>query len=444
MGNPQIGFRLVVNGKLVRHFPKGQGLAQRAGMLLGKETAACLYPLDHQVPYKEGSLIVSGVCATPAVTRSTAGRLYYFVNARLVKDPGLTAALFQGYRGRIMKGRYPVGVICIDLPFAEVDVNVHPAKREIKFLSPQPVYQALASAVSSAMAEAQTDPVAYSRSGAVQPCENAADLSGSLDVQQRDGPATADTPYCPVSEASGRVAQPGAPWQGLGDDVEKKQTAAGTGGRESFAALTRVSPSEPPPLIRFTTRPRVMGQVLGTYIVAEHEKHLVLVDQHAAHERITYDALKKRHQGLGVQSQDLMVPEVLEVTHREADLLAGILEDLGRLGIRMEPFGGESFVIKSIPVLMEDKAVKPFVADVLDTLAQANEVGEKDGPLDEILISMACHRAIRANKAMTPEEMAQLLSDLWQCENPMHCPHGRPIMISFDAGQLEKLFKRVV
>ena len=495
MGNPGIGFRLVVNGRLVRHFPKGQTLGQRAGMLLGKETAGNLYPLDHCVPYKDGSLSVSGVCANPSVTRSTAGRLYYYVNARLVKDPGLTAALFQGFRGRIMKGRYPVGVICIDLPFTEVDVNVHPAKREIKFLSPQPVYQALAFAVSSAMAGAQTDPIAYARTGPVpSPVSGRAPVrfgsrsepaarEASTDrdnffapkTQKAWGPSAGERPYPPPTEPSGRVAQAAEPWGRQGEsvvnikDVEAPPPVDNDGGSRILAATrgkaaeaclvtepegppaqkyfsdtVPASPSAPASLIRFETPPRVVGQVLGTYIVAEHGDHLLLVDQHAAHERITYDALKKRHEGLGVQSQDLMVPEVLEVTHREADLLAGILEDLGRLGIRMEPFGGESFVIKSIPVLMEDKAVKPFVADVLDTLVQANEVGEKDGWLDEILISMACHRAIRANKPLDHREMVQLLSDLWQCENPMHCPHGRPILISFDGGQLEKLFKRVV
>ncbi len=491
MGNPKIGFRLFVNGRLVRHFPKGQTLSRRAGMLLGKETAGSLYPLDHTVPYKDGSLSVSGVCANPSVTRSTAGRLYYFVNARLVRDSGLTAALFQGYRGRIMKGRYPVGVICIDLPFNEVDVNVHPAKREIKFLSPQPVYQALVSAVSSAMARAQATPLAYARSGpvpvsvpgkATAPFLKRAETvrneeRPSCDSHNPSTPSVEDSSYQLVRETPRRVAQAPEPWGEQGDAAEKGQamgmrTSVGNDDRtyalsaarkkdatasvsveedeadeaaskSFFVAETTVS-SDFAPLIRFEVPPRVVGQVLGTYIVAEHENHLLLVDQHAAHERITYDALKKRHEGLGVQSQDLMVPEVLELTHREADLLEGLLDDLGRLGIRIEPFGGESFIIKSIPVLMEDRAVKPFVADVLDTLAQSNEAGEKDGWLNEILISMACHRAIRANKAMKSEEMEQLLRDLWQCENPMHCPHGRPILLSFDAGQLEKLFKRVV
>ena len=466
MGNPKVGFRLFVNGKLVRHFPKNQKVLQRAGMLLGQDAVPHLYPLDLNREFNGGNLAISGVCANPSVTRSTAGRIYYFVNSRLVKDPGLTAALFQGYRGRIMKGRYPVGVICIDMPFKDVDVNVHPAKREIKFLAPQPVYHALAEAVSRAMAQAQTQPLAYARSGPA-PLPAARPLSFSPDPVVREektplpvhrGGKTQDVNpeagYKPVRDASGHVAQPAPSWSqspapSIGKKVSPVSFADDT--IESKSVVPPPAPESPAPeipapepLIRFKTLPRVAGQVLGTYIVAEHENHLLLVDQHAAHERITYERLKKRHQGLGIQCQDLMVPEVLELTHREADLMETIREELGQLGVKIEPFGGTSFVIKAIPILMEDRAVKPFVTDLIDALAQSNEMGEKDGWLDEVLISMSCHRAIRANKAMKLEEMEKLLEELWACENPMHCPHGRPILVSFDPGQLEKLFKRVV
>lgn len=480
MGKPGIGFRLFVNGKLVRHFPKGQDTLGRAALLLGKEAAPHLYPLDHSIDYREDTLSISGVCANPSVTRSTAGRLYYFVNSRLVRDPGLTAALFQGYRGRIMKGRYPVGVICIDLPFRDVDVNVHPAKREIKFLHPQPVYHALSTAVSAAMARAQTSPLAYARSGfmtfsgggTTRSQASAAPTGKSLATGKyreiakplRDKQNKRDVsvpPYRPERETHAEVAQPEPTWRAVTPSSVDIHPDGGLAGDETGTAGTTINPESPaietggtggapkisPPhdgLICFQSPPRVAGQVLGTYIVAEHENHLLLVDQHAAHERITYEALKKRHRGLGIQSQDLMVPEVLELTHREADLLGGILPDLESLGVRIEPFGGTSFVIKSVPVMMEDRAVKPFITDVIETLAQANEMGEKDGWLDDCLVSMACHRAIRANKPMARLEMEKLLSDLWDCENPMHCPHGRPILVSFDAGQLEKLFKRVV
>ncbi|MCG8615119.1 MAG: DNA mismatch repair protein MutL, partial [Desulfobacterales bacterium] len=189
---------------------------------------------------------------------------------------------------------------------------------------------------------------------------------------------------------------------------------------------------------------RIVGQVLGTYIVLEKEGHLVLVDQHAAHERVVYESLKRRHANLGIQSQDLMVPEMLELTHREADILSSVLEEMAALGVKIEPFGGSSFVIKSIPVLVEDRSIRTMILEMIEQLSRDNRTGAKDDWLDGCLITMACHRAIRANKPMNRPEMEKLIADLWTCENPMHCPHGRPILISFDAYQLEKLFKRVV
>ncbi|WDP88039.1 MAG: hypothetical protein HUN05_11620 [Desulfobacter sp.] len=189
---------------------------------------------------------------------------------------------------------------------------------------------------------------------------------------------------------------------------------------------------------------KVLGQVLNTYIVVEKENHLVLVDQHAAHERIVYEALKKRHKTIRVQSQTLMVPEIIDLTHKEADILDHALETFAGLGLEIARFGGESFVIKAVPVLVEEKAVKEMVLEMVEQISAAKGGGGEENWLDHCLVTMACHRAVRANQAMNPAEMKTLIADLMDCENPMHCPHGRPILVSFDQRQLEKLFKRLV
>lgn len=431
MGNPDIGFRLFFNKKLVKHFPLGQDIAQRAQMILGKDVTGKLYPLD----LREDGIQVSGVIANPAITRSTANRIYLFVNNRLVHDRGLVAALFQGYRGRIMKGRFPMGVVCIDLPYDQVDVNVHPTKREIKFLLPQPVFQCLKQAVDNAMTHAQSDVLAYAQSAPVtflksspeKKTERQSVATKPADSKPPAKVASANFRYdLPVkSIAPDKVAQPSVQWE---KPCQKKD-------------IDHVLPTDSSMTM---DPPKILGQVLGTYIVVEKENHLVLVDQHAAHERITYEALKRRHETLGIQSQDLMVPEVLELTHQEADLLETLVDDLAGLGLRIEPFGGTTFVIKAIPVLLDDKALQPLVLDMIEQLTQDRDMGAKDKWLDACLVTMACHRAIRANKPMNHEEMVKLMSDLWLCENPMHCPHGRPILVSFNGYQLEKLFKRVV
>ena len=229
--------------------------------------------------------------------------------------------------------------------------------------------------------------------------------------------------------------------------MEKKQKEQGVAGETGPVDSGFKSATEQEiqgPIIHPDSRAHVLGQVLGTYIVAEKDNNLVLIDQHAAHERIVYEALKRRHEILGVQSQDLLVPEVLDVTHREADLLTGILEDLSGLGLRIEPFGGTTFVIKAIPSIIEGRELKPLVLEIIETLMGEKDLSIKEKWLDSCLISMACHKAIRANNTINMQEMEQLLEDLEKCENPMHCPHGRPTLVTFDAFQLQKLFKRVV
>ncbi len=418
LGNPGVGFKMVVNGKPVRHFPPDQDLLHRAMLVLGKDVADQLYPLA----YRAADINISGVCANPVVTRSTANRIYLFVNNRLVYDKGVVAAVFRGFAGRIMKGRFPVAVICCDLPFDQVDVNVHPSKREIKFLSPQPVYQAVAQAVAAALKTAQQNVAAYAGSRPVPG-------SGVSDVREK-------TEFAQPSDF--QAVQSAIPW-GPG---RRSEPAPG------FAPVPPPAPRGRPPEtdtdIPEQHLPAIFGQVMGTYIIAEQDGRLVLVDQHAAHERVVYEKLKHRHTHLPRDSQFLLVPETLELGAGEADLLTGILPDLEALGLVIEPFGGTTFVVKAVPGLLAQKPVASLVHGIVETLMETGDTGIKEQWLENCLITMACHHAVQANKSLSLQEMASLVKDLFACDNPFHCPHGRPTMVSFDKTRMEKLFKRVV
>jgi DNA mismatch repair protein MutL len=183
---------------------------------------------------------------------------------------------------------------------------------------------------------------------------------------------------------------------------------------------------------------------MGTYIIAEQAGNLMMVDQHAAHERVVYEALKLRHGHLPKDSQYLLVPETLELSAGEADLLSGILTDLADLGLVIEPFGGTTFVVKAVPPILGQQSVTSLVAGMVETLMETGDCAVKEQWLDVCLISMACHHAVRANKSLSMQEMETLIKDLSACENPFNCPHGRPTMVCFDKYQMEKLFKRVV
>jgi DNA mismatch repair protein MutL len=410
LGNPKVGFRLFAGKKLIKHYPPDQDLLHRAMLVLGKDVADQLYPMDHRA----GDIRISGVCANPAVTRSTSNRIYLFVNNRLVYDKGIVAAVFRGFAGRIMKGRFPVAVICCDLPCEKVDVNVHPSKREIKFLSPQPVYQAVVQAVKAALVAAQQTVTSY---------------AGSRQMPESRTSEAMDRSWGEPEQEYTSVQAPLQWGPGRADQTRNPMPPAET---------------EPSGDAASQTSPMVLGQVLGTYIIAEQQGRLLLVDQHAAHERVMYEALKHRHAHLPRDSQFLLVPETLEFSAGEADLLSGILADLADLGLVIEPFGGTTFVVKAVPGLLAQKPVKPLVQGIVETLLETSDTAVTEQWLENCLISMACHHAIQANRSMSPKEMQTLIKDLLACENPFHCPHGRPTLVTFDKGRMEKLFKRVV
>ncbi len=448
LGSPHIGFTLSVDNRLAKNFPVNQDLVSRSRVVLGQDAGQSLYPIQGE----QGGIKVAGTCTHPSVTRATAQRIYLFVNQRLVYDRGLVGAVFRGYKGRIMKGRFPMGTVYVTLPFDQVDVNVHPSKREIKFLDPGPVYDLVTSCVESAMTRAQKNVFHYTLSS---PGRDTAPVA--LENEPVEGPPHSLSltesrqmetrifvPEEPVLEKkidfSHRFSYPPAKVEqaSLEWDQETRDKRQETRG-ESFEDRGRGRNGD---LRQREKDIRVVGQVMNTYILAEREGCLIMVDQHAAHERIVYETLKKRHQTLDVQSQDLLVPEILELGHREADQLEQVLADLSALGLEIESFGGTSFAVRSVPALVEQKDIKKLILEIVDSLA--NGTPSVSGWLEECLISMSCHRAVRANKPMNAGEMAQLLTDLFACKNPFHCPHGRPTMISFDSHHMEKMFKRLV
>ncbi|EMS78657.1 DNA mismatch repair endonuclease MutL [Desulfotignum phosphitoxidans] len=439
LGNPSVGFRLFSKNRLVKHFPPDQDLVHRAMLVLGQDAADHLYEMD----YSAGDVRVTGVCANPAVSRATAGRIYLFVNQRLVRDKGVVAALFRGYAGRIMKGRYPMAVVCCELPCDQVDVNVHPSKREIKFLDARPVYQAVTAAVNTALLAAQQQVSTYtgSRSG---PDPRPADLINAprfaqTPISWAPDPVPADPLI--VRESKGfrndNRFDPMPESDGLHHEVRQTFDRFATPENKSDPPLTAKTPDRSPV-------PRVVGQVMGTYIVAEQENALMLVDQHAAHERVVYEALKHRQDHLPADSQYLLVPETLELSAKEADLLSGILPDLAAMGLVIEPFGGTTFVIKAVPGLVDQTSVKTLVTGMVDTLMETGDIAVREQWRETCLMSMACHHAIRAHRTLSLTEMQTLIKDLLACDNAFHCPHGRPTIVTFDKVQMEKLFKRVV
>ena len=357
LGNPDIQIRLFLNNRLHKSFSSSDDLFARSVNVLGKDTADKLYKLD----FTNSELHIHGLCSNPSVTRSTSSKIFLFVNNRLVYDRGFISAIFRGYRHRIMKGRFPLGVFFIDIAFDQVDVNVHPSKREIKFFNARKVYESVSQTIENRLSKEQKNITAYSNIKTI-PEERFEYIDNALkfdppapDYTEFDQTGSAKT----ALEQTSRVEQPVTDWQSTFEpDVS------------SSALQTHIpTPNPPSPLTthpsqlkshnsNFTTQISnltIIGQTMGTYIIAESQNTLMFIDQHAAHERIVYEKLKKRYKTLNVQSQNLIAPETLELNFKETDLLLGILDDLNALGMMIEPFGDTTFVIKAVPSIIDEK-----------------------------------------------------------------------------------------
>lgn len=442
LGNPHIQFRLFFNNKLQKVFSSADDLFQRSVRILGKDVADKLYELE----FSDSLVRIHGYCSNPMITRSTSSKIFLFVNNRLVYDRGLISAIFRGYKGRIMKGKYPLGVFFVDLDFDQVDVNVHPSKKEIKFFNSQAVYHAMSETIAKAFYQAQQDMASYSKTNISdkKDIEKPSEKSSEKSIDKFEFYDESFSSGEPAKIEQSTMDWPGAksePVDIYAQEPELQQVVQPqTRNRQSIVSQSPLLKSQPSPLLSY----KIIGQIMGTYIITETEDGLVLIDQHAAHERIVYEKLKQRHQSLKVQSQSLIVPETLELNFKEADLLSEILDDLKSFGMIIEPFGRTTFVIKAVPSIIDEKEIKPVIIEILEAVLINKDSSSKELWLENCLILMACHSAIRANLNLNQAEMEQLLIDLEKCDNPRHCPHGRPIMIVWNKNAIEKLFKRIV
>ena len=421
LGHPRVHFELRHNERLLRRFPRTEDAIERVAAVLGTDLRRALWPMALETE----AATVSGWVAAPRVNRRTSHGVHIFVNGRPVRDRTVLHAVLQGYRERLMKGQYPVVVCRLAVPVDEVDVNVHPAKHEVRFVRPQQVHGAVAGAVHAALVAGEGSP-------GVKP--------EATDNRQRAMPAS--------HRAADGVAEPGS---GFSRSFRPVAAAAegmrpsGTRGRTLPPGALRDDPAAPAPSLwpggRFAEL-KIIGQFRNTYIVCESGAGLVLIDQHAAHERIYYEQLRQRSATRNAAAQNLLMPETLELGFREAAALETMQEALARLGFAIEPFGGNAFIIRAAPDFLAQAELGPMIGEIIAG-AQAAGVTPEPGVLrEESLKIMACHGAIRARQSLAAPQIQRLLAQLDECENPSHCPHGRPTWIRWSVNALERAFGR--
>jgi DNA mismatch repair protein MutL len=428
---PGVHFILHHNGRSILNLVKQPGLSQRVRDLLGSEVFGAMKAI-HQA---DGDLELEGFVGSPDLNRATPSFIYTCVNRRFVRDRLVQHAIMEGYRNLLPRQRYPVAVIFLHLPPDQVDVNVHPAKREVRFRRQREVHDFIAAALANAWRKAPVLPPLPHGGEGMQPGpagawplfrggESAFGTFGSGASGNSGGENTAPAlafeapaPYTPVPSPS----PPTRP-------QESPDSAPGPDNKAVFQGLFSFM--------------RVLGQYRNSYIVCQDGDELVLVDQHAAHERIGFERLKAQFRAQGVARQELLLPLVLKLEFSEATAVEEHPEDLGRLGFDVESYGNRSCAVRAIPALLDVQEAGSALRDVLEELASLESGSSIAAALDRVLIRMACHGMVRANQALTMEEMKALLKEMDSIDLNSHCPHGRPVMIRFDLQEIEAMFLR--
>ena len=424
LGSPQVHFKLIHNGREVKQWSKAGDPAGRAADVLALASKDELIALDGT----QGEMRLAGWVAPPRLARSTSRGTYVFVNGRRVRDRIVQHALFEGFHGRIMKGQFPLAVLFLHLPFDQVDVNVHPAKHEVRFADQRSVHALVQRTVAEALARAERRPLGRIFSDEQPPRQTGEPLAAYKPFEV----AAVATPGAPAEAPDGPEIHPAALSLADFDDPSPSPSFESRPGMPTAAAQGSLWTA------RGFARATILGQFRGTYIICEDEEGLLLIDQHAAHERIVFERLVQGRP----QVQQLLVPETVEVGFAEAEMLEQLMPALAGIGLEIEPFGRNTFIIKCVPTLLDNQDLSRLVRALAETSV---EIGMKSG-LDKIMEScrmlMACHNAVRAHQHLSDLQIRRMLEQLDQCANTAHCPHGRPIWIRWTLRDLEKAFGR--
>ncbi|MBW8269916.1 DNA mismatch repair endonuclease MutL [Caldovatus aquaticus] len=428
---PEVAFRVVSDGREALALAPAADRTARVRDLLGAEFAAAAVPLGGA--WRD--LALEGLAALPAYTRATAAEQHLVVNRRPVRDPLLRTALRVAYRGLVAAGRHPVAALFLDLPPEAVDVNVHPMKTELRFREAERVRGALIAALRRAL---EAGAGAAARGAAVPP------PPGRTAEADARAAAAADfalaPPACPAP--AGFAEAPALPL-GFGRAEADRDGAAAPGllpRADGAAAGPAAAPAGDRPL------GRPLAQILETYILAEApDGALILVDQHAAHERLTHEALRAQLLAGGVRSQPLLLPAVVSLPPADAARLLAAAATLARLGLEVEAFGPGAVLVRALPALLGAPDPAPLLRDLADELAETDAAGEApalEARLDAALARLACHGSVRAGRRLSEAEMAALLRAMEATPRAATCSHGRPTVLRLGRGELERLFGR--
>ncbi|MFQ5543362.1 MAG: DNA mismatch repair endonuclease MutL [Nitrospiria bacterium] len=441
LSHPDIHFRLFHGKKRLLDAPRCVSFKDRVTQLFGNKLASDSITVEEQSPSREG-LSLQVFLSRPPLKKNHRKEQHLFLNLRPIKSPLLIHAIYEAYGSYLMKGEDPFFVLFLTVNTDEVDINVHPTKQEVRFQNPSQVYQFVRNTVRNTL----------STSG-----------YGPQQEQITEAPSLPSREAVPEQNNPGRHSPKWAGWPGYSSEgISYRMVREGAGrynaNVKTLSSDTNRLPgeiyhkesSEEPSLSLTGTMPliRPLGQVYGTFLLAEIDGDLAVIDQHTAHERILFESLieaweqAKKSEKKALEVQVLLFPQQIDLSLSKSSILKDHLNTLAWIGWKIEPFSETTFLIREMPALLSRMNISSFLQDLAEELLELGISDKTDLPLRTIFASMACHGAVRANQEMSLPEIESLLRQYFQKKTPPTCPHGRPIVKTYPLSDMEKLFKR--
>jgi len=427
VSRPEVAFSCSSDGRELLRVQRSD-LQRRLAQLIGKDTSSHLHPVESSDPL----VSVSGFVSGPSLVRSGLQAMFTYINGRFVRDKVVQHAIMQAYRGVIDRGRYPVVALFIQLPSGEVDVNVHPTKHEVRFRQQSLVHDAIQKAVEDVLrgspwldGKPRLPLPSAAPTGQAYRERIAAAAQASLTMTPRPS-HTAHSPT--FTKAYGSQTAPSSP-----ADPAQVDPASVREPREPF---------RPGPAPGYFSSLTIIGQFHGEYILCQAGPELVVIDQHAASERVAFQRLKLQCIGGAVESQRLLFPETIELSFSEVAVAGRFHDDLTRIGFELEPFGGNTLMIAAVPRLMAGQNAVRLVRDILADLSRLGTSAAFQDMLEGLLSRIACHSVVRGVHPLESRQIAELLRSMDETDFAASCPHGRPVSHVITLAELEKIFKR--
>lgn len=446
VAHPEISFTLVSDGKVIMKSPRSGELFDSIVHLYGADVARSLVPVE----FRSEFVSISGYISKPELTRSGTDLQAFFINGRSIYSRVIANAVRLGYYTLLPKGRYPAAFLKFDIDPFHVDVNVHPTKREVRLSHEKEIESAIITAVEQALSTADLIPeLRITKESTVQSRIHEPEAH----PPENDGSGTAPADHALLEGRQDyQEAHRQGPWQEYRQESFLQQPSAVREESQSYRypmkdtekrlmRSERLQAKHAPPVKKSEALPdvKVLGQFADLYILTESEGKLVLVDQHAAHERIMYEqVLKMRDMGW----QELITPVTLELSTKEMTIIEDYIPFLEQIGFSISEFGPGAYVVTTVPSIFGRLEDPGIVHDIISDLVSGGRIREDTEVYDRLCSTMACRAAIKAGAMCTPEQMQGLLRQLMLCENPYTCPHGRPTMVSFTKEELGKMFGR--